>query len=253
MRTTTSIEERTPARAGLAARARHEPQAPSVVAARRLAERPALWLVARPTAYALRGRRLLSLLVVVASLAPALALGLAIALVNTTLFLDPRCVFFSQERIGRDGRAFRIWKFRSMRDAATDPFRSWVAGDDGRVTRFGRLLRNTHLDELPQLWNVLRGDMDVIGPRPEMSEIDAWASAHVRGWRARRSVRPGMTGWAQITQGYTGMDARAYRHKLAADVQSIERASLGFDLAILGRTAAWVARGRGWRRRDATR
>src|SRR5258706_612507 len=105
----------------------------------------------------------------------ACILGLFVGCVNLVLFRDPRKILFIQTRFGHRGKAFRMYKFRTMRDASMSAHDSWKRGEDrARVTRFGRLLRNSHLDELPQLINILRGEMNVIGPRPEMIEIEVW-------------------------------------------------------------------------------
>jgi len=133
-------------------------------------------------------------------------------------------------------------KFRTMVDGAGD--------DRERVTRFGRFLRNTHLDELPQFWNVLRGDMCLVGPRPEMLATERWAAEHCPEFAERLVLRPGLTGLAQVTQGYTREgDVRAYREKVAWNLRYRERLSLTGDCAILMRTALWMLRGRGWRAR----
>jgi lipopolysaccharide/colanic/teichoic acid biosynthesis glycosyltransferase len=121
--------------------------------------------------------------------------------------------------------------------------------DAARVTRFGRFLRNTHLDELPQLWNVLRGDMSLIGPRPEMLATERWAAERCPGFVERLCLKPGLTGFAQITQGYTDQgDAAAYRAKLALNRRYRDELSFTTDCAILVRTVAWMLRARGWRR-----
>ncbi|MEO6709999.1 MAG: sugar transferase [Planctomycetota bacterium] len=212
-----------------------------------LLEARSSWHGLEPTSfYFRRGQPLLNLLVLVTLLPPALPIGLAIALVNGILFRDPRQIFFVQQRLGWRGRPFRLFKFRTMREIPQADFASWENGDRLRVTRFGRLLRNTHLDELPQILNVLRGEMNFIGPRPEMLEIEAWADARVPGFTSRLVLKPGLTGWAQITQGYTGHDAVAYAKKLASNEHYRRRLSLRFDLEILARTAIWMVRGRGW-------
>jgi len=198
------------------------------------------------TAYLGAGQRLFDLGLLLLVALPALAVALPIALLNLVVFRDPRRVLFLQERVGRDGTSFRILKFRTMADAK-DAFLSWGAGEDRlRVTRFGRLLRNTHLDELPQLVNVLRGEMSIVGPRPEMVEVDAWALEHVPGFRDRNVARPGITGLAQVTQGYASKCAESYSRKLSLDRMYCRRASLGLDLRILLRTFVWMARGKGW-------
>ena len=211
------------------------------------------WNLIQPKSfYARRGKRMGSLALLLVTLPLALLLALPIALVNWALFRDYRRILFEQERVGRRGQTFHIYKFRTMREAPDTGFASWKDESDRlRVTGFGRFLRNTHLDELPQLFNVLRGDMDFIGPRPEMVEIDGWAVQRIDGFRERNALAPGITGLAQITHGYAGMDPEAYRKKLAADLEYKDRLSLRLDLAILVRTVAWMLRGRGWRRRGA--
>jgi putative colanic acid biosynthesis UDP-glucose lipid carrier transferase len=176
----------------------------------------------------------------------ALVLAVPIALANLIVFRRPGRILFSQPRVGLQGRTFRILKFRTM-TGDDDEFDSWKSGrDDERVTRFGRFLRNTHLDELPQLVNILRGEMDFVGPRPEMVAIHEWACAHVPYFAERGAVLPGVTGLAQVTIGYTGKDEQAYGRKLDLDLAYIEHVSLRLDLSILARTALWMLRGRGW-------
>jgi lipopolysaccharide/colanic/teichoic acid biosynthesis glycosyltransferase len=198
--------------------------------------------------YARCVRPLCEAVLVLAVLPFALALALPIALVNLVVFKDPRKILFRQERVGLGGRVFRINKFRTMRDASTSTFQSWGdAGDAARVTRFGRFLRNSHLDELPQLVNVVCGDMSLIGPRPEMVEIEAWANREVPGFSSRLAVRPGITGWAQITQGYVGRCGDGYARKFALGLEYLERFGPRQDFEILLRTALWMLRRKGWR------
>lgn len=231
----------------------HEELAPpflSVVLPARVARRstrpppgdPA-WEALQPRGFhACHGRRWLGLGLVLAGLLPALVLALPIALVGA-LEHGPRAVFFLQARVGWRGRTFRMLKFRTLRAAEED------APADRRASAFGRFLRRTHLDELPQLLNVLRGDMDLVGPRPESVAIDAWARAHLPGFHRRNAVRPGLTGLAQVTQGYAEPEPQAYAEKLALDLRSLERIHLAGDLALLARTLVWVGLGRGARAR----
>ena len=179
----------------------------------------------------------LTLLLVV----PALALALPITLVNAFVQGSLGRVLFRQVRVGRRGRPFTLLKFRTMADAGVG---------DLRVTRFGRFLRNTHLDELPQLWNVLRGDMCLIGPRPEMVSIERWAAVHVPAFADRLVLRPGITGRAQITQGYTeDGDVEGYERKARINAEYLHAMSARTDLEILLATVSWMLRGRGWRPR----
>ena len=176
---------------------------------------------------------------------PALVLMAAIAVGNGIVFREPRKIFFRQRRMGWRGESFTLIKFRTMRDELDASGERLPDAD--RVTRFGKFLRNTHLDELPQLWNILCGEMSFIGPRPEMDSIHAWASERIEGFDARLAVRPGITGLAQTTQGYTGLDEEAYREKLRLDLISIQDRSLRFQTKVLIRTAVWMVRGKGWR------
>ena len=204
--------------------------------------------------YARRGKRLLdlALLTILLPLAvPPLAL---VALVNLVAHRDPRKVLFTQPRVGWRGREFTIYKFRTMTDAPRDPMTSWKNGTDPqRVTTLGRILRNTHLDELPQLLNILRGDMQFIGPRPEMVEVEHWAAERVPGFMERLAIRPGITGLAQITQGYAACDPEAYAKKLRLNRLYLNQVSLRLDVEIVFRTALWVLKGRGskWESGDA--
>ncbi|MFT7676569.1 MAG: lipopolysaccharide/colanic/teichoic acid biosynthesis glycosyltransferase [Planctomycetota bacterium] len=196
--------------------------------------------------YALWGSRLFSLVAVCLGAPIALAASLLVACANLLVFRDPRKVLYTQSRMGYRGQAFKIYKFRTMYEAA-DCFGSWSGGvDQQRVTKLGRFLRSSHLDEIPQLWNVLRGDMNLIGPRPEMLEIHVWAEDEVHGFANRLDVRPGITGLAQVTQGYTGRSAEAYAEKLAIDERYIQQQSLRFDLSVACQTVVWMIRGKGW-------
>ena len=121
----------------------------------------------------------------------------------------------------------------------------WGKQKLGSNNRFGQLLRKTHLDELPQIINILRGEMSFIGPRPEMVEVDAWARSKIDGWHERLGMKPGITGQAQITHGYAGGKVEEYEKKLAAELQYIEKQSFLSELGILLQTPAWMLKGRG--------
>ncbi len=147
-------------------------------------------------------------------------------------------VFYSQTRLGKRGRPFRIWKFRTMtHDCESVSGPRWAAAADPRVTRVGHLLRRTHLDELPQLWNVLRGDMSLVGPRPERPEFVPRLAAAVPGYRDRLRVKPGVTGLAQVRLP-ADVDLESVRRKLAYDRYYIRCRGAGLDLQILLCTAA---------------
>jgi lipopolysaccharide/colanic/teichoic acid biosynthesis glycosyltransferase len=162
-----------------------------------------------------------------ASTAPLIALLAALVKLTSN---GP--AFYLQTRLGRNGKAFRICKLRTMAhncEAATGPV--WASKEDPRVTPIGRLLRDTHLDELPQLWNVVRGDMSLIGPRPERPEIVARIERALPGYRGRLLVRPGVTGLAQMrVPADTGLES--VRQKLAHDVYYIQNLGIVLDLRI---------------------
>jgi len=220
----------------------------SVVAPEAAAHEPVAWAALEPRGfYAQIGRPCFLGAILLLGLPFAIAVAALIAPLNFIVFGSVSRIFFLQPRIGRRGQVFSIWKFRTMREARRSSHDSWSSGEDGlRVTRFGRFLRSSHLDELPQLVNVLKGDMDLIGPRPEMVEVEAWAAQHVPGFIERLAIRPGLTGLAQITQGYTGNDAVAYAEKLEINREYLHSMTFALDLSIVLRTAMWMLCGRGW-------
>ncbi len=143
-------------------------------------------------------------------------------------------VFFSQIRTGMDGRSFRLFKFRSMRvDAEGDGESRWTRTRDSRVTKIGELLRRTNLDELPQLYNVLRGDMSLVGPRPEQPKFVERFRSRYPTYNVRHRVRAGITGWAQVN-GLRG--DTSIRQRIVHDLYYIENWSFGLDMRILWRT-----------------
>jgi exopolysaccharide biosynthesis polyprenyl glycosylphosphotransferase len=146
--------------------------------------------------------------------------------------IDRGPILFSQIRTGLDGRSFRIYKFRTMRQDAEDQ-RTWTRSEDDRVTPIGAFLRRTNLDELPQLLNVLRGDMSLVGPRPEQPEfVDRFRERYPE-YNIRHRVRTGMTGWAQVN-GLRG--DTSIRQRVLHDLYYIQNWSFGLDLKILWRT-----------------
>jgi lipopolysaccharide/colanic/teichoic acid biosynthesis glycosyltransferase len=149
-------------------------------------------------------------------------------------------VFHKQERVGQDGRVFELWKFRSMREDAerqTGPV--WSTAKDSRVTRVGRYLRRTRLDELPQIYNVLRGDMSLVGPRPERPHFVAQLCRDIPYYNLRHCVKPGLTGWAQINYRY-GHSVEDALEKLQYDLFYIKNISWLLDSVILFDTAKTV-------------
>jgi sugar transferase (PEP-CTERM system associated) len=158
---------------------------------------------------------------------------------------SPGPVLYRQKRVGRGGSTFHCYKFRTMRrDAEADTGATWASDDDPRITRVGRFLRTTRLDEIPQLWCVLKGDMNFVGPRPERPEFVAWLSKEVPYYGVRHTVRPGITGWAQVQYPY-GNTLEDAREKLQYDLFYIKNRSIGLDLLILFQTIKTVMLGRG--------
>ena len=153
-------------------------------------------------------------------------------------------IFFRQTRVGMGGRPFKVVKFRTMRTDAEAAGAKWATKDDPRVTRVGRFMRKTRLDEVPQLWNVLRGDMGFVGPRPERPEFVPWLVEQIPYFELRHMIRPGLTGWAQVRYGYGATLAEA-REKLEYDLYYIKHISLGLDLLIMFETVKTILRRRG--------
>ena len=144
-------------------------------------------------------------------------------------------LLYSQMRVGKNGELFRIYKFRTMRDAPLDAPAEWTAEDDPRITRFGRVLRVSHLDELPQVINILKGDLAVVGPRPEQPHYVEELRQKLPFYDVRHLVRPGLTGWAQVKYGYAGDESDALE-KLQYEFYYLRHQSIGLDLRIVGRT-----------------
>jgi len=148
----------------------------------------------------------------------------------------PGPIIYRQVRVGDGGRRFEIYKFRTMVDGAERPGEAvWAKDADPRTTPVGAFLRRTHLDELPQLFNVLKGDMSMVGPRPERPELIARLEESIPFWSRRQLIKPGMTGWAQVHCGYAADFTAAYE-KLAYDFWYLRHRSLAVDLAICVRT-----------------
>ncbi|MDR6851846.1 lipopolysaccharide/colanic/teichoic acid biosynthesis glycosyltransferase [Sphingomonas sp. BE123] len=170
-----------------------------------------------------------------------------LVLIALAIRLDSRGpVFFMQRRMGFRGEPFTVIKFRTMRprDESADRDDCVTQDDDDRITRLGRFLRRTRLDELPQAFNVLRGEMSWIGPRPEAIPLSEWYEAEIPHYRYRHIVRPGISGWAQVNQGHVA-DLNAVHLKLHYDFFYIKNFSAWLDLLILFRTVATVTSGFG--------
>jgi sugar transferase (PEP-CTERM system associated) len=154
-------------------------------------------------------------------------------------------VFYRQQRVGRGSLTFYCYKFRTMRqDAEADTGATWATDDDPRITKVGQYLRLLRLDEIPQLWCVLKGDMHFVGPRPERPEFVQWLSREIPYYNLRHVVRPGITGWAQVQYKY-GNTLQDAREKLQYDLFYIKNASIGLDFLIMFQTVKIVLLGRG--------
>jgi len=181
-------------------------------------------------------------------LAAALAAASLPAMLLTALAIlieDGHPVLYRQERVGENGRNFVLSKFRSMRkDAEKSGTPQWATSDDERVTRVGRVIRTTRLDELPQLWNVIRGDMSFVGPRPERPFFVDELSRVIPFYQQRHAVKPGLTGWAQVKYRY-GSSLEDAMEKLRYDLYYIKHLSVIFDLTIVFDTVKVVLFGKG--------
>ena len=154
-------------------------------------------------------------------------------------------VLYRQERVGQGGRVFKVIKFRSMRiDAEGDGKPRWASANDDRVTRFGRIIRKLRIDELPQLFNVLKGDMSMVGPRPERPYFVDQLSRQIRFYAARHSVKPGVTGWAQVRYQY-GATVDDAVQKLQYDLYYVKNHTLFLDVVVLFETVGVVLSGEG--------
>jgi sugar transferase (PEP-CTERM system associated) len=179
----------------------------------------------------------LTLLLVVLPFLPFVILAIKLDSRGPTLY--------RQKRVGRAGHTFYCYKFRTMRqDAEADTGPTWAGDDDPRITRIGKLLRSSRIDEVPQLWCVLKGDMAFVGPRPERPEFVDWLTKEIPYYGVRHAVRPGITGWAQIRYKY-GNTVEDAKQKLQYDLFYIKNASLGLDILIMLQTIKIVLLGRG--------
>lgn len=185
--------------------------------------------------------------VVVASVAAILLAPVVLLVAAVLKVTSPGPVLYQQERVGQHGRTFRIHKFRSMHhDAEAVTGAIWARPRDPRVTAVGRILRRTRLDELPQLWNVLRGEMSLVGPRPERPVFVEELTRDIPFYGQRHTVKPGVTGWAQVRYSY-GATVEDAMEKLHYDLFYVKNMSLALDVYILVETVKTVMLGRGVR------
>ena len=174
---------------------------------------------------------------VVVSAVLIILLSLPMAIIALLVRLDsPGPALFRQERLGKGGQPFTMLKFRSMQLDAEENGPQWADRDDFRCTHLGRILRKSRLDELPQLWNILKGDMSFVGPRPERAYFYDEFETYIHGFRNRLLVKPGLTGWAQVNGGY---DLRP-EEKIIYDMEYIQSRSLWMDLRCIFKTVGLV-------------
>jgi len=186
-----------------------------------------------------RSKRVVDVVLGLLGLPVLLVVGLPVLIANLITSRGP--LFFQQGRVGRDGEPFMIYKFRSMRVGGES---TWTVADDDRVTWAGQFLRPTHLDELPQVINILLGDLSIVGPRPEQTGYVEELREKVPFYDVRHLVRPGLTGWAQVRYSY-GSDTNDAIEKLQYDLYYLRRQSIAVDLSIIVRTLRSVLRGSG--------
>lgn len=187
-------------------------------------------------------KRLVDILISAVLLLALLPILLILALL---IRLDSKgAVIYSQERIGRGGKPFTIYKFRTMQNDAEDGLPQLAARDDRRITNVGKVLRRYHLDELPQLWNVLKGEMSLVGPRPERRYYIDQIMAQAPEYAQLLSIRPGLSSWGMIRYGYAS-DIRQMIERMHYDLKYVANQSLWFDLKIILYTIKNVLTGQG--------
>jgi len=187
-------------------------------------------------------RRIVSVLVSFIGL--TLCLPMIPFIILAVRFSSPGPIFFKQTRVGLRGHPFSVIKFRTMRQDAEKKGAVWATKNDPRVTSLGRFMRKTRLDEIPQLWNVLRGEMAFVGPRPERPEFVQWLTTEIPYYDLRHLIRPGITGWAQVRYQY-GASLEETKQKLEYDLYYVKHLSLGLDLLIMFETVKTILLRRG--------
>jgi sugar transferase (PEP-CTERM system associated) len=187
-------------------------------------------------------RRLVS--ITVSFIALAICLPFIPFIILAVRLSSPGPIFFRQTRVGLRGRLFSVVKFRTMRQDAETKGAVWATKNDPRITSLGRFMRRTRIDEIPQLWNVLCGEMVFVGPRPERPEFVQWLTSEIPFYDLRHIIRPGITGWAQVRYQY-GATLEETKRKLEYDLYYIKHLSLGLDLLIMFETIKTIILRRG--------
>ena len=181
---------------------------------------------------------------VTVSLIAILVLWIPMLLLAVMIRLDSAGpALFRQERLGKEGKPFIMYKFRTMRLDAEKDGPQWASENDQRCTKLGRIIRKSRVDELPQLFNVLKGDMSLVGPRPERAFFYDEFEQYVHGFRQRLQVTPGITGWAQVNGGYSLLP----EEKILYDMEYIQNCSVWMDLKCLVRTVSVILNHKGAR------
>jgi lipopolysaccharide/colanic/teichoic acid biosynthesis glycosyltransferase len=175
---------------------------------------------------------------VVVAIPALIVLGVLVLPLAVVVKLDGGPVFHRQVRVGKHSRPFTVVKLRTMRHLPAEAT-TWTETGDRRITLVGHLLRRLHLDELPQAWSILRGQMSLIGPRPEQPQYVEQLRSEIDFYNTRLTVRPGLTGWAQVNSGY-GSSVDDARVKLSYDLYYVKHQSLSLDLIIMARTVMAV-------------
>jgi lipopolysaccharide/colanic/teichoic acid biosynthesis glycosyltransferase len=179
-------------------------------------------------------KRLVEILLVVTTLPITLPLGIIISL--SVIIFSKGSIIYHQERIGRNNVPFTLYKFRTMTEGIDGPL--WTSENDARITKIGKFLRNTHIDELPQLWNVIKGDISFVGPRPERSKL-VKVYEIIPFYETRHLIKPGITGWAQLNFKPSVSPEEA-KKKIQFDLYYIKNRSFILDLFIILKTARAV-------------
>jgi exopolysaccharide biosynthesis polyprenyl glycosylphosphotransferase len=182
----------------------------------------------------------------VALIGAVLSFPLALLTAMLIKLESPGPVLYRQERVGKNGRPFTLMKFRSMRVDAEKNGPVWAQDGDDRTTRVGRIIRKIRVDEIPQFWNILKGEMNFVGPRPERPHFVSQLAREIPYYEQRHMIEPGLTGWAQIKYPY-GASIEDARQKLQYDLYYIKNQSLTLDAAILFETVKTILFSRGSR------
>lgn len=174
---------------------------------------------------------------VIGAIIIGIVLAIPMLMISLIIRLDSRGpIIYSQERLGKDGKAFMIHKFRTMHMNAEENGPQWAKKEDSRCTKVGRILRYFRLDELPQFWNILKGEMSFVGPRPERACFYEEFETYIHGFKNRLVVTPGLTGWAQVNGGY---DLKP-EEKIVYDMEYIRKRSLIMDIRCILKTAKLI-------------